>query len=785
MLNSFSTNLYIIHNRGLKMKFKIKKIRTNLRQKVLFGCLILIFLSLQLSFVWNVSRVNEIEDFNNLKPVVPVKTSATLISPISIDDTNPSSNWESFALAHIGDSWFTNATGTEGDPYIIDDVVINSGINCISIQNSRANFTIKNSEFTNSYPGQGIRLINVSYGHIENNNIAYNFKGMRLIDSNEILIAGNIFNIDNEQGILLENSHDNIIFGNTLINNEYGIVCDDSNGNIISNNDITNNRYGGLALYESSNNTVEGNTIKNNGKFNEYGNVVAGEGLVVGYRSSHNKILENNFSDNKYCGIGLSRDSGNTTVIGNNFDNNSMCAINLEETTNNNITANIMSDSGITFEETWDNMESNSISSTNLINNKPVYFYENRTNLKSIDFINAGQVILIKCNNSLISSLNVSHGSIGLTLIYCGNITLLNIEASNNILYGIYSIDSRNISISISKVNDNGNCGILFESCDNSKVLNNEANYNNALISIWVSAGDFGRVLGCGIVLWGGISNTISENDAHYNKINGLELYNSDGNLISGNIVSHNSDNGINLLSSDRNDVIGNTVSYNAFYGIIIAGNHNYVYDNTVNFQSGSGNALLHAAIYLDHVWNNSVVENNIAHNSEGIYLSYSGGNNISHNNLDDNGIWIRGNGNTISENTFTNSVSGLDLIYAHNNIITKNSFYEVYYVIDLYYSDYNNISENYIDGNGGVGLDFFSSSYNTIEGNEIYDVQICFREDDSSLSNVFANNTCSHRPPEEDNIIIYIIIGGALGGAAIAIVLIRRRSVRKRNNNK
>ena len=85
---------------------------------------------------------------------------------------------------------------------------------------------------------------------------------------------------------------------------------------------------------------------------------------------------------------------------------------------------------------------------TNLVNGKPVYYYNNKTNLGSDNFTNAGQVILYNCHESSIENLNISYGSTGISLDNCNNNTITGNIANHNKMNGIYlsKSDYNNVS---------------------------------------------------------------------------------------------------------------------------------------------------------------------------------------------------------------------------------------------------------------------------------------------------------------------------------------------------
>ena len=95
------------------------------------------------------------------------------------------------------------------------------------------------------------------------------------------------------------------------------------------------------------------------------------------------------------------------------------------------------------------------IDTTNLVNGNPVYYYSNEVNLGSDNFTNVGQAILINCNDSAISNLGLTGGSIGIILNRCNNNTITKNNATENTLYGI-----------------------SLEVCNNNIILENNASYN-------------------------------------------------------------------------------------------------------------------------------------------------------------------------------------------------------------------------------------------------------------------------------------------------------------------
>jgi len=112
-------------------------------------------------------------------------------------------------------------------------------------------------------------------------------------------------------------------------------------------------------------------------------------------------------------------------------------------------------------------MISHIIDTTNLVNDKPIYYYTNEVGLGSKNFSNAGQIILINCNYSTIKGVNTSKTTIGISLNYCYNITVAESITSNN-LYGIYIKNGKNNTFTMNFIKNNNEKGVyIFDGVHN------------------------------------------------------------------------------------------------------------------------------------------------------------------------------------------------------------------------------------------------------------------------------------------------------------------------------
>ncbi|MFX1574826.1 MAG: nitrous oxide reductase family maturation protein NosD [Promethearchaeota archaeon] len=288
------------------------------------------------------------ENFSKLKI-------STVVSPISIDDSNPSIDWD-WAVTQ---SWCTGS-GTASDPYLLENLEIDGlGGDCISIQNSNAYFIIRTCTLYNA--GTAVYLYNVANGTVIENDCSDNSGGVYVEYSSHNEVIGNdLYGNSMGTGINLLYSSNNIVEENIVDNNYQGIRLEGADDNTILGNVANNNsNFGILLIYSSDNNIIKGNIQK----LQKY---YTGMYLV---ESDSNIISENSVSDNPYSGIVLDGSYDNL-LSGNSIFNNQFDGIFIGSDTSsgysdsNNITLNTIynnTDNGITLDDDcwyniiWDN----------------------------------------------------------------------------------------------------------------------------------------------------------------------------------------------------------------------------------------------------------------------------------------------------------------------------------------------------------------------------------------------------------------------------------------------
>ncbi|MFX0040903.1 MAG: NosD domain-containing protein [Promethearchaeota archaeon] len=286
-----------------------------------------------------------------------------------------------------------------------------------------------------------------------------------------------------DAGIKLHNVNNSILMNNSCSSNYVGIRLSYCNNNSISGNIGTNSIDSGIFLYFSDNNIIFNNSIF----WGRYGISVF---ISTNVTISHNKMKE--------CGLDLYGDLSSNSI---------------------------------------------NVDPTNLVNEKPVYYYNNKVKLNSSNFTNAGQVILYNCHNSSVSNLNISYGSTGISLNYCSNINITGNIAKHHKVHGISLSESDYVIIWENTLDYNDDIGINLYLSYYNKILKNNASNN------WE-----------GICSWACSKNNISGNNLNNNRGYGALLHNSNNNSISGNTVNYNRIGGIYLDSSNNNIISDNVL---------------------------------------------------------------------------------------------------------------------------------------------------------------------------------------------------------------------------------
>ncbi len=513
---------------------------------------------------------------------------------------------------HINNNWsdakddgICTGSGTFSDPYVIENLIIDCGGSGsgIFIENSKTEFfIINNCTIYNA----GIKLSKTSNGTLINNWCINNAgAGIFLDNSNNITVKSNNLNNNQGLGIYLNKSHDNFILFNNISFSRNGIVLYMSNYNQIVGNKASNGYYG-INIGGTFNN------ISMNFAENNYYGIKAGSYNNISY----NQIL-NNYYDAISCGY--------NNRIYKNIIIGSETGLYLSNR-QNSIYNNSMYNTGFEIYGSIGEISSNIIDTSNLVNDKPVYFYANENGLLAENFTNEGQpgqIILFNCSNSQITNIDINNSSNGMIIHYCSNVTISGNNLANNTIMGIDLRYSENSTIFNNEFESNKNAGLFMRT-----------SHNNNLTENRFSKGSRG-------IYMGNCNNNLIQKNFLTNQIvlinsesagSGIDLYNSYFNLLIENTACNNIKNGITLghfdhdgYGSNNNSIIGNNLSSNGQNGIYIEGNNNNITGNNLIYGNDAGIKVISSSMN-NYIYNNTFLNNNLNARDDGIdnYWDYN-----------------------------------------------------------------------------------------------------------------------------------------------------------------
>jgi parallel beta-helix repeat protein len=184
-----------------------------------------------------------------------------------------------------------------------NDITANS-LNGIYLSWSPFNNITDNTIYANIKTGielDGLTTVDNTIGrNIIYNNTLHGIHARNNAERNKINENNLVSNQEN--GMRLENSPDNIIMSNNISNNyQDGILISTSNGNMLSGNEAHKNAWNGIKFVASDDVSVNGNII-----FSNFQNGIWSD------RSNHSSVNLNNVYNNSWAGIGVDSSMNNT-----------------------------------------------------------------------------------------------------------------------------------------------------------------------------------------------------------------------------------------------------------------------------------------------------------------------------------------------------------------------------------------------------------------------------------------------------------------------------------------
>jgi parallel beta-helix repeat protein len=328
-----------------------------------------------------------------------------------------------------------------------------------------------------------IIIINSDNITVQNQKIEYISYGLYLINSEDCIISNNQFSDISTSGLTISSSDDNLIENNDFKNCRESIMLWSVNNNIIQNNEFIDCKSRSIRFYNSFYNTISNNNLGN---------------LLLD-KSDYNTIQDNTINGSIH--FFYDSNSTNNIIINNNFNNYGL---------------------EIDF-YTIDNTVQN-----NFVNGKPLIYLEDESD--TVVNEDAGQVILIRCDNIIVENQEINNAFTGIGLFNTQNSTIRN----NKINYDVFAYINGPSAITESK-------GIYLNAYSNNNVVEN---------------------------------NVLTDNK------NGIELvYYSDYNTINNNKISSGSGGAGIKVSSSNNTIKNNNLTSN-YYGVSISGYYNTIFSN-------------------------------------------------------------------------------------------------------------------------------------------------------------------------------------------------------------
>jgi len=403
-----------------------------------------------------------------------------------------------------------------------------------------------------------------------------------------------------------------------------------------------------------------------------------------------------------------------------------------------------------------------------------------------IGFAGTG-ILLNQTSNSIITHNTITSNSKGngIELIDAPNSTITNNVVELNSYNGIYLSQGPGSVVMHNLVNPNvgsrvGYSGIVVSSCQDTRIFNNTANWNN-YHGISLSGSPFSNVTentaNCngwtGIDVSSAESTRIINNTADQNGWDGISLSGSPGSTITDNTPDYNGECGIRVTShSDNTWVTRNIANYNDHGICVLNSQKAAITDNIANFNrqtvrhstgiyvSDSDFSWIETniansnwrGIYLEYTSDTSIIDNGVSGNTLfGIHLYLSPRNMLANNNVDlstgewdSAGIYLsNSHENTISLNEVKQNLYGIvlwesDYVHIESNDATLNSV-----GISLSSSDWAVISYNNASYNSGTGISLSGSNYNNITENLAERNKYGISLSSSSYNSIF-NNTAN-----------------------------------------
>ncbi len=596
--------------------------------------------------------------------------------------------------------------GSEGNPYLIENLEIRTTDSCISITDVSLHFVIQNcflgSDVGWSF-GHGVFLDNATHASIESCIIDTKSDGVSAQESPECYLFNNTVQTG-DFGFMLSSSP-NCTLKDNIVDITWGLGAwiDNSPGCILSNNSMISS-YEGVNIWNSSNCTL----IDNNLRGTETGIVIY---------------------DSSFCEL-----TGNTLEGDGQYD------LLLGYSVQCNLTDNFFQARGLRLEgwmiEHWVHEMTG-----NLVRGRPLAYFVDLEN-SAMDVSGYGQAILVNGTNVILRDGSFSSVSNGMTMVYCDTCAFINNTVDDNANAGIYIEESNNCSSIDNRLAGNGNYGVMVQSSSYTTILNNnisETEYSG----LWISGSPYCTVNESEFVNDGvyfqGWSLEYWQHTVYDNTVNGKPLgyyWNVSDMAIDGASLGqvfvvnstriavnggsfHDCPIAVNLAYCTDCEISDAVVADSGMHGLAVMESQNCTVFNCTTYDNSNSGIMCSNSP-------NCTLDANMAYgNNVGISVDSSPSTTVSNNTIYDQGYvgidcWGMDNG-TIWNNTAWGSRKGILIRWAQNCTVSNNTVANNWYVgLELEGCSFCEVTYNGAFASEYYGIRLhFDSHNNTFFGNE------------------------------------------------------------------
>ncbi len=390
-----------------------------------------------------------------------------------------------------------------------------------TVYNNNQGISLSSRSDSNSLTGNtvslntqyGIRLFNVTGSTLTGNKLSTNFRGLDIFASGGTRLRTNTFTGTSSynlgvDGNTLADFTEDIDTSNTVNSKPVFYLM---NQNSITVNPTTYPSIGYLGVVNSASVTITGLTLTSNI-----------QGLLVAYTSLSTISVT---ASGNFIGILLVGSAGNS-LTGNSLASNGRFGLFIRSSPNNILRSNSMANNQFNFgvKALTQSDYSEDIDTTNLVNQKPVYYWVNQQN-KQVPS-NAGYVGIIGSTNITATNLDLTRNHSGVLLAYSSNSQITNLNASNDTI-GVYLDHTTGTYVGSNRVLYNEDQGINLYYSTGNLVAYNNASFTTGLGVVPIAEGI--------LVQWQSSNNVFHANTVSMNNF-GIMVSNSSIN----NMIDHN-----------------------------------------------------------------------------------------------------------------------------------------------------------------------------------------------------------------------------------------------------